>query len=134
MLLLWALRLLIPHYDELVVNPATGKASQKNLFGLVGFVVGIGGAITAIVADLVEQREVDNTTILLLLGNGLGLTAAKLVQQQLNRKTRDEDGALVQPAPPAPIAPPKLMPQEETLADGNDGPLGLTSVRPAPTE
>lgn len=131
MAVLWILRLLIPHYDDLVLNPTTNKASQKNLFGIVGFVVGIGGAIAAIVADIWQGRDVDNTTILLLLGNGLGLTAAKIVQGQLNRKTKDEDGALTKPAPPAPAADPELMPQAPgSLAGYDDGPAGL---RP-PTE
>lgn len=127
----WLFKWLIPGWHDLITNPLTGKVSGKNLFGAVGYVVGIGLACVAVGADIYEHRQVNNTTILLLIANGLGLVTAKIVQSYLNRKTKDEDGPLVQPQPPAPPTEPQLMPQAEppaaiVLAGYNDG-LGSTT-------
>lgn len=110
----WILRLLVPGWNDLILNPLTGKVSSKNLFGAVGYIVGIGLACVAVGADIYEHRPVSTTTILLLLANGLGLVTAKIVQAYLNRKTKDEDGPLTQPQPPAPPTEPQLMPQADS--------------------
>ncbi len=109
MLLNWLFRLLIPFWDDLTINPLTGKASLKNVAGTVGFIVGIGLAAAAVGADVYEHRPVEKSAIMLLLASGLGLSGLKVLQAQLNRKTQDEDGALAVP-PPQDHTPP-LMPQ-----------------------
>ena len=142
MLLNWLFRLLIPHFESLITNPATGKASQKSLFGVVGFVVGIGGAVVAIGADLWEKRPVDNTTILLLLGNGLGLSALKVFQQQANRQTATSEGQpLTVPNPPGytpPVMPqvpnPNLPYPDPVIAGYNDGAGSTLATRHAAAE
>ncbi|NVO33462.1 hypothetical protein [Hymenobacter lapidiphilus] len=101
--------MLIPFWLDLTVNPATGKASLKNVAGTVGFIVGIGLAVVAVAADVYEHRPVDKTAVMLLLASGLGLSGLKVLQMQLDRRTADEAGPLAVP-PPAEEAP-HLMPQ-----------------------
>lgn len=105
MLINWLLWLCIPYWQELIVNPLTGKPSAKNLFAAGSFVVGIGGAVVSIAADIMEKRPVGQTAILLLLGNGGLLAGMKVYQSQMNRRTADDAGnplAVSQPASPAP--------------------------------
>ena len=100
MLLNWLFRLLVPFWLDLVTNPTTGKASLKNVAATVGFIVGIGLAVLAVWADIAEHRAVGTTAIMLLLANGLGLSALKVYQAQLNRETATPEGQpLAVPAP-----------------------------------
>ncbi|MGY2133664.1 hypothetical protein ACW9KT_15650 [Hymenobacter sp. HD11105] len=126
MLLLWLLRLLVPHFDALVNNPVTKEPSSKNLFALLGYYVAIVLVSWEKANAIVQGKQTDNTPILLLLLTGLGLTSAKITQLYLNRKTKDEDGALAQPMPPEDKA--KLMPQVGPLSGYNDGPNSTTGT------
>ena len=111
MLLNWLFRLLIPFWLDLTVNPATGKASLKNVAATVGFIVGIGLACVSVWADVLTGRPVEKSAIMLLLLNGLGLSAMKVWQQQENRKTATDAGQpLATPDPPGGAAP-EAMPQ-----------------------
>jgi hypothetical protein len=104
------LGLLIPYWEELILNPQTGKPSAKNLFAAMSFVIGIGGAVASIVADIVEHRPVEKTAILLLLSNGSILAGLKVYNMQLNRRTADETGQPLAVPPPA-TETPVVMPQ-----------------------
>ena len=109
MLFTWLFRLLIPYFEDLVVNPLTNKASLKSLAATVGFVVGIGLAVVAVWADVREGRPVEKSAIFLLLGSGLGLSSLKVLQGQLNRATATDAGMpLTKPG----SDPAELMPQE----------------------
>ena len=111
MLFNWLFRLLIPFWLDLTVNPATGKASLKNVAATVGFIVGIGLACVSVWADVLTGRPVEKSAIMLLLLNGLGLSAMKVWQQQENRKTATDAGQpLATPDPPGGPAP-EVMPQ-----------------------
>jgi hypothetical protein len=119
MLFNWLFRLLIPFWDDLTINPATGKASLKNVAATVGFIVGIGLAVVSVYADLREGRPVEKSAIMLLLANGLGLSALKIWAQQANRETATPEGQpLAQPG----TTPPVLMPQ------GNDQETGTPAA------
>lgn len=112
MLTNWLFRLLIPYWETLIENPATGKPSLKNMAATVGFIVGIGLASAVVVVQLWQGRQPDTAAIMLLLANGLGLSALKVYQQQLNRRTADEAGQPLAVPPPADHAP-EVMPQVE---------------------
>lgn len=135
MLFRWLLWAFVPFFDDLVLNPETGKASQKNLFQVFYGICGVSGAGVAVWADIKEHRPVNTAVIMFLLLASLGLAGLKIWQQQANRKTQDEDGALTEPKP-EPKQEPKLMPQgppvaeTETLAGYNDGPDA--TLPPAP--
>lgn len=119
MLINWLLYLLIPFWAELILNPATGKPSGKSLFAALSFVVGIGGSVTSIVADIAEHRPVEKSAILLLLANGSLLAGLKVYQGQMNRETKTPEGnALAEPG----VNPPKLMPQPEGETEANHPP------------
>lgn len=108
MLINWLFRLLIPHWEALICNPATGKPSAKSLFAAVGFMVGIGLVVIGALADVREHRIMEKTGVLLLLANGLGLQALKAWQLQANRETATPEGQpLAQPG----TDPPEPMPQ-----------------------
>jgi hypothetical protein len=124
----YLLLLLVPGWQDIIENPATKKVSSKNLFGALGYFVAIFFVAWAQCDAIRHNRQPDNTAILLLLLNGLGLATAKIIQLYLNRKTKDEDGALAQPVPPAPPQEPQLMPQApQELAGYNDGPASTTA-------
>lgn len=124
MLLNWLFRLLIPFWDDLTVNPLTGKASLKNVAATVGFIVGIGLAVVAVGADIYEHRPVEKSAIMLLLASGLGLSGLKVLQAQLNRQTATDAGQpLAAPLPPGQA--PDIMPQvENPNAPDHSPPLG----------
>ena len=119
MLLHWLLWVLVPGWNDLIENPATKKVSSKSLFGALGFFVAIFFVAWAQADAILHNKRPDNTAILLLLLNGLGLATAKIIQLYLNRKTKDEDGALAKPAPPAPAKEPELMPQAPPPAESD---------------
>lgn len=101
MLLNWLFRLIIPFWDDLTLNPLTGKASLKNVAATVGFIVGIGLAVVAVAADVYEHRPVEKSAIMLLLASGLGLSGLKVLQAQMNRQTATSEGQpLAEPNPP----------------------------------
>lgn len=101
--------LLVPEWRDLIINPATGKVSQKNLFGVMGFYVGTILSGVVVLVQLYRNQNVDTAPLVVLTINGLGLGGLKVFQSQQNRKTADDDGPLTSP-PPGP--PPPLMPQE----------------------
>lgn len=110
MIAIWILRLLIPHYNDMVLNPLTGKASQKNVFQVFYGTCGVVGAGVAIWADVKEHRQVNTSAILFLLLAGLGLAGLKIWQQQANRQTATDAGQpLAAPLPPGEVPP--IMPQ-----------------------
>jgi hypothetical protein len=112
MFVIWIFRWFIPYWDEMIVNPATGKASQKNVFQVFYGLCGVGGAGVAIWADVKEHRPVNTATILFLLLAGLGLAGLKIWQQQANRETATPEGMpLAAPLPPGDV--PAIMPQVE---------------------
>ncbi len=106
MLINWIFRLLIPFWDDLVLNPATGKASQKSMFAAVGFMVGIGLVVVAALADVREHRIMEKTGVMLLLANGLGLSALKVWQTQMNRETATPEGQPLAVPPTLADSPP----------------------------
>ena len=108
MLINWLFRLLIPFWDDLTINPVTGKASLKNVAGTVGFIVGIGLAVVSVAADVAEHRPVEKSAIMLLLASGLGLSTLKIWAQQANRETATPEG---QPLTVPGTYPPEPMPQ-----------------------
>ncbi len=112
MLFNWLFRWLIPFWDDLLLNPQTGKVSAKNLFAAASFVVGIALSIMAVWADVQEHRPVEKSAILLLLGNGGLLAGMKVYQQQANRRTADEAGQPLAVPPPTTEVP-SVMPQVE---------------------
>lgn len=110
MIIYWLFWLIVPGWKDLIINPLTGKISQKNLFGVMGFYVGT--VIVAVVAltELARGEKPDMGIVGLLSLNGLGLTVAKLWQQQANRQTATPEGQpLVAPMPPG--YTPEAMPQ-----------------------
>ena len=109
MLTNWIFRLLIPKWEVLIGNPATGQASAKSLFAAVGFMVGIGLVVLGALADIKEHRVMEKTGVMLLLANGLGLAALKVWQGQANRETATPEG---QPLAVPGTNPPEVMPQE----------------------
>ena len=110
MLINWLFRLLIPKWEVLICNPATGQASAKSLFAAVGFMVGIGLVVLGALADIKEHRVMENTGVMLLLANGLGLAALKVWQGQANRETATPEGQPL--AVPSPLTEsPPLMEQ-----------------------
>lgn len=110
MLINWLFRLLIPKWESLICNPATGQASAKSLFAAVGFMVGIGLVVLGALADINEHRIMEKTGVMLLLANGLGLSALKAWQGQANRETATPEGQPL--AVPAPLTEsPPLMEQ-----------------------
>ncbi|GAB2958911.1 hypothetical protein GCM10027048_27590 [Hymenobacter coalescens] len=108
MILNWIFRFIIPHWDVLIENPATGKASSKNLFTVLGFYVAIVLTVCITVARIREGKDPDWTVILPLTIQALGLTSAKIVQGYLNRKTATDTG---QPLAEPGTNPPVPMPQ-----------------------
>lgn len=125
MLLTFLLRWLVPYWTALAINPVTGKPSAKNVFAAISFVVGIGGSIVSVTADLWEHRPVNLTAILLLLGNGSLLAGLKVYQGQANRETATPEGQpLAVPNPPGGPAP-EIMPQPENPNAPNHQPEQL---------
>ena len=110
MLINWLFRLLIPHWQQLIENPATKQPSAKSLFAAVGFMVGIGLVVLAALADIKEHRVMEKTGVMLLLANGLGLSALKVYSQQANRETATPEG---QPLTVPGTFPPEPMPMVE---------------------
>ncbi len=108
MLLTFLFRLCIPYFTDLVINPATGKASLKSLAATVGFVVGIGLACVAVWADVHEKRAVEKSAIFLLLGSGLGLSGLKVWQSQANRETATPEGQPLAVPNPLTESPPLM--------------------------
>ena len=108
MLINWLFRLLIPYWQQLIENPATKQPSAKSLFAAVGFMVGIGLVVLAALADIKEHRVMEKTGVMLLLANGLGLSALKVWSQQMNRETATPEG---QPLTVPGTNPPEVMPQ-----------------------
>ena len=107
MLINWLFRLLIPFWTDLVVNPRTKMASQKSMFAAIGFMVGIGLVVIGALADVKEHRIMEKTGVMLLLANGLGLSALKIWNQQANRETATPEGQpLVKPG----VDPLEVMP------------------------
>jgi hypothetical protein len=119
MLLNWLLRLLIPYWEDLCLNPLTGKPSLKNVAATGGFIVGIILACVSVWADVQAGRPVEKSAIMLLLANALGLSVLKVWQQQANRQTATPEGQpLAAPLPPGESPP--IMPQvENPNAPGN---------------
>ena len=126
MLINWLFRLLIPYWEDLVVNPQTGKPSAKNLFAAISFIVGIAGAIASMAADLYEHRLPNLTAVLLLLGNGGLLAGMKVYQSQANRRTADEAGQPLAVPQPADHAP-EVMPQIEN-PNAPNSPVGAAAT------
>lgn len=127
MIVNWLLRLLIPHWEDLILNPVTGKASSKSMFAAIGFMVGIWLSILSVKADIDAGRPVEKTAIMLLLANGLGLAAMKIWSQQANRETATPEGMpLTKPGtdPPEPMPQPfnPNAPENRPLAGYNDYP------------
>jgi hypothetical protein len=110
MLIHWLFWLLVPGWNELILNPATGKISQKNLFGVMGFYVGTVLTATIIIKQLIDGKNPDWGVVSLLTANGLGLTALKIWQNYQNRQTATDAGQpLAAPLPPGEVPP--IMPQ-----------------------
>lgn len=122
MLVNWIFWLLVPGWKDLILNPLTGKISQKNLFGVMGFYVGTVVICTVALTQLARGQHPDMGTLSLLTINGLGLAALKIWQGQENRKTATDAG---QPLTEPGSNPPEPMPQVENpnAPTNGQGPL-----------
>jgi hypothetical protein len=136
MIIYWIFWLIVPGWKDLILNPLTGKVSQKNLFGVMGFYVGTVLAAAIALTQLARGQSVDTSVIMLLTVNGLGLAGLKIYQQQANRQTATPEGQpLAAPLPPG-AAPPIMeqvfnpnAPETRPLAGYNDN-----NAPSAPTE
>jgi hypothetical protein len=110
MLINWLFWLIVPGWDDLILNPQTGKISQKNLFGVMGFYIGTVLSAIVILTQLRRNQPVDTSALVLFTVNGLGLSGLKIYQTQANRRTADEAGQPLAVPPPEEGTPP-IMPQ-----------------------
>lgn len=108
MLFYWLFWLIVPGWKDLILNPATGKISQKNLFGVMGFYVGTALSALVVLVQLYRKESVDTGPLAMLTVNGLGLGGLKVYQAQKNRETATPEG---QPLAEPGSDPPKPMPQ-----------------------
>lgn len=109
MLINWLFWLIVPGWNDLILNPSTGKISQKNLFGVMGFYVGTVICAIVVLTELARGEKPDTSTMALLSLNGLGLTALKIWQNYQNRQTATDAGQPLAAPPPGEVPP--IMPQ-----------------------
>ncbi len=109
MLIHWLFYLIVPGWNDLILNPQTGKISQKNLFGVMGFYVGTVLTAIIVLSQLARDQSPDWGVVGLLTANGLGLTALKIWQNYQNRQTATDTGQPLAAPPPGEVPP--IMPQ-----------------------
>lgn len=104
----WVFAGLIPGWNDIIADPASGKVSRSRLFAAIGFFAAITLCVVSGIGDARAGRRQDPLTVGLLLANGLGLTALTGYFSQQNRKTVDpETGSELKPNPPE-VDPNKL--------------------------